>query len=282
MVEIDENAPRDIGSFDEWASACGIQRADGFQLTVTNEDPLDVGVITTQDLPAESPVIFVPNEIMLSSNRAKEELGPATVAEDLFAQLGASDQLPRFYLFVKVLKEYELGDQSPWFPWLNSLPRYFSSGASMTHFCCTEVLPPLVGNLAMRERTRFKQYFKALDYCDFLSPETRANKELAKWAHNVCHTRSFQDGHGDYKIAPMADMVGTRSGFQVFKIAKVLTLPILSLIMTQSMRYKGATTKKGTFLRRPFMMSLLDLPSECRTLLVIVPTRPFCLRDMDS
>jgi hypothetical protein len=209
VIEIDEGTPRDIGSFDEWANACGVQRADGFQLTVTNEDPLDVGIITSQDLPADCPVIFVPSEMTLSANRAREELGPIPMAEDLFAQLRVLDQLPRFYLFLKLLREYELGDQSSWFPWLNALPRYFCSGASMTQFCCTECLPPLVGNLAMRERTRFKQYFKASEFCDFLSPETRANKRLAKWAYNVCYTRSFQDGFGDYKIAPMADMVCT-------------------------------------------------------------------------
>eukprot|EP00980_Cylindrotheca_fusiformis_P005420 scaffold1157_cov122-Cylindrotheca_fusiformis.AAC.12 len=219
VIEIDEGAQRDIGTFDEWAvSVCGIQRVDGFQLVATTneeEEPLDVGVMTNQDLPAGTPVVFVPNEVTLSANRAKEELGPVPAAEDLFAQLGATSQLPRFYLFLKLLREYELGEQSPWFPWLNSLPRYFSSGASMTDFCCTEVLPPLVRNLAMLERTRFKQYLKGLDYCDFLSPETRGNKKLAKWAYNVCLTRSFQDGYGDYKIAPMADMFNHDTQFEI-------------------------------------------------------------------
>lgn len=210
-IVVDESAAREVGSFEEWAVSCGVQVADGFQLMVTSDDPyLDVGVCTSMDLPKDAPVLFVPNEVTLSANRAKEEIGAIVDAEDLFVQLNAYDQVQRFYLFLKILKEFELGDQSPWYPWLNSLPRYFSTGASMTNYCCTECLPPLVGSLALKERTRFKQYFKALDFCFSLSPETRGNKELAKWAYNVCLTRSFQDGHGDYKIAPMADMV--RSG----------------------------------------------------------------------
>ena len=210
VLDIEETAERDIMTMDEWATACGVQRCDGFQLVPTNQEdePLDVGVMTAVDLPAESPVIFVPNEMMLSANRAKDEIGTIPDAEELFAKLGVREQIPRFYLFLKVLKEYELGEESPWFPWLNSLPRYFSNGASMTHFCCSNCLPPLVGSLALMERTRFRQYFKALNlHCDFLSNEIKVHKQLAKWAYNIVYTRSFHDGHGDIKIAPLADYV---------------------------------------------------------------------------
>ena len=37
-----------------------------------------------------------------------------------------------FRLMVKVLAEYEKGTDSPFYPWLNSLPRRFYNGASMT------------------------------------------------------------------------------------------------------------------------------------------------------
>ena len=206
-ISIDETAQREISSFEEWAVSCGVQVADGFQLMVASEDPyLDVGVMTSMDIAKDAPILYVPSEMMLSANRAKEELGQMVDAEDLFVQLNAYDQVQRFYLFCKILREYELGDESPWYPYLNSLPRYFSNGASMTDYC-TECLPPLVGSLSLKEIARFKAFFKALEFCNSLSPDTRSNRDLAKWAYNVCFTRSFQDGHGDYKIAPMADMV---------------------------------------------------------------------------
>ena len=72
-----------------------------------------------------------------------------------------------------------------------------------------ECLPPLVGWLAKNERIKFNQFFQALKYVDFLSPETKADKALAKWAFSVVYTRKFRSADGDVKIVPMADMVRT-------------------------------------------------------------------------
>eukprot|EP00977_Amphora_coffeiformis_P003217 scaffold597_cov176-Amphora_coffeaeformis.AAC.23 len=184
LIDIDEKAQRDIGTMDEWATASGVQRAEGFQLTATStdEEPLDVGVMTTADLAAGSPVLFVPHQMILSAQQAKQQLGTVPQAETMFTNLGVSSaDSDRFYLFLKILVEYEQGQLSPWYPWLNALPRYYSNGASMTHFCCSNCLPPLVGNLAMEERRRFRQFFKALDFVEFLTLETKGHKTLAKW-----------------------------------------------------------------------------------------------------
>ena len=235
VLDVEETAQRDIGTMEEWATAYGVQRCEGFQMTATNNEnePLDVGVMTTVDLPAESPVVFVPNEIILSANRAMEEIGCIDAAENLFAKLGASDQIPQFYLFLKILIEYEMGPESFYYPWLNSLPRYFSTGASMTHFCCSDCLPPLVGNLALKERSRFRQFFKSLDFCDFLSNDTKSYKKLAKWVFNIVHTRSFPDGYGDVKIAPLADYVRIESHTSILNancFYRVLTPDILFIV----------------------------------------------------
>lgn len=211
-MDIDENTPREIESLDEWATSCGVQKAGGFQLTQTSQEgePLDVGVLTVEDLPADSPVLYVPNEMILSSRQVQQELGSVEVAENLLDLLAkrtsSSNNAAGFYLMLKILTEYEQGDLSPWFPWLNSLPRYFSSGSSMTHFCCSECLPPLVGNLAGKERIRFIQFFQTLKFVPFLSEETRRNRNLAKWAFAVVYTRSFMSDDGDMRIVPMADM----------------------------------------------------------------------------
>lgn len=204
-VNIDENTPREIMGMDEWCVNCGVQKGEGFQLTLTSEDGRDVGVVTAADIPAETPFLFVPSEVILSSGRAREELGLVKGAEDRLNMLKEGDHIPQFYLFLKVLREYELGDQSAYFPWLNSLPRYYSNGASMSPFCY-ECLPPLVGWLAKNERIKFNQFFQALKYVDFLSPETKADKALAKWAFSVVYTRKFRSADGDVKIVPMADM----------------------------------------------------------------------------
>jgi len=146
-VDILESAGRDVGAMDEWASNCGVQRVEGVQLT--SDDGLDWSVATTSDLPSGNPILYIPTEMILSSSRVQQELGDAI--ESSLGQLGRlddSDQISKFYLFIKVLMEYESGDQSPYFPWLNSLPRGFYNGPSMTH-ACYECLPPLVSSLSM-------------------------------------------------------------------------------------------------------------------------------------
>ena len=205
VVNIDENAPRDMQSMDEWATMYGIERAPGFQLT-TN-DGLDWSVMTDQDIPANSEVLFVPSQLILSSDRAVQELGRVEAAENLLSSLNASHQLRHFYLMLKILVEYERGDQSPWFEWLNSLPRYFSNGASMTPFCYY-CLPPLVASLAMEERATFVYFDSAVKQVPFLSDQTKGNKDVCKWAFQIAYTRSFEanDGSGDLRIAPMIDM----------------------------------------------------------------------------
>lgn len=204
VVDIDENAPRDIVGFEDWASSYGVQRCDGFQLT-SEDGGFDVNAMTTMDIPAQSPVLYVPNEMILKTSEAQEELGIFTAAEKRLVSAKAADHIPYFYLFLKILKEYELGDQSPWFPWLNSLPRYYSNGASMTPFCF-DCLPPLVGLMAKKDRIRFIQFFQALKFVDGISEESKSRKDLAKWAFSVVHTRCFE-ANGDILIIPMVDML---------------------------------------------------------------------------
>jgi hypothetical protein len=115
---------------DEWATSCGVQRSNGFHYA--SEDGLDWSAMTTEPIQEASPVLFIPNEMILSSTRARQELGTAEAAMGQLNRLGASDQVSEFCLFVKILGEYENGDQSPWFPWLNSLPGLFYNAVSMT------------------------------------------------------------------------------------------------------------------------------------------------------
>ena len=139
-VDIGEDAYRDVASMDEWAMACGVQKANGFQLT-SEEGPLglDFSLMTTNDMAEGSPVLFVSNEMIFASNQIEQELGPyVQEAVGILRRLSGDEDFElrhirsHFYLFLKILMEYEKGDQSLWFPWLNSLPRTFYNGASMT------------------------------------------------------------------------------------------------------------------------------------------------------
>ena len=207
-VDFDENSPRDVATMDQWASQYGVQKGGGFQLT--SPDGLDISVMSSEGAQANTPVLFVPNTLVLSAIQAQQELGMFSEAEKRLVQAKAADDLANFYLFVKILKEFEMGDQSPWFPWLNSLPRYFVNGASMTPFCF-DCLPPLASYIAFCERHKFKQFFQALTYVDVLSDQIKTNTNLCKWAFSAIYTRSTQTPDGDFKIAPMADMLNHAS-----------------------------------------------------------------------
>ena len=155
-MDISENAPRDIDSFNNWAVNCGIQTSDGFQLAHAVEcGHADVYAITNQDMPEGSPITCIPNEILLTGNKARHEFGEcAYEAEQMPA---SSDDIVPFHLFLKVLKEYELGKHSSWYQWLNSLPRYYSNGASTAdfYFGC---LPPYAAELALAEKHRLGEF----------------------------------------------------------------------------------------------------------------------------
>uniref|UniRef100_A0A7S0ACS3 SET domain-containing protein n=1 Tax=Minutocellus polymorphus TaxID=265543 RepID=A0A7S0ACS3_9STRA len=202
-IDFGEGAERQVQPFDEWATNCGVQRAPGVQLT--SQDGLDYYVAASDNLAEGSPVLFVPDQVVFSTRAAKEEFGGAVQeAVSHLGRLGGNDAVPQFYLFVKVLLEYSKGPDSPWFPWLNSMPRLFYNAVSMTDFCY-ECLPPLVLGLARGEKVKLDNFIDALQKVDGLDPSIKANRDLAKWAFNIVFTRSF--GPDDNKqIVPMGDM----------------------------------------------------------------------------
>ncbi|KAG7361718.1 SET methyltransferase domain containing protein [Nitzschia inconspicua] len=207
LVDVDENTPRDVYTMEGWSLNCGVQKADGLELVANYQDGLeDFCAMTQQDLPAGSPVLFVPNEMILSSSKATQEFGGALqAAESLLTQANLEATIPLFRIFCKILVEYEKGDESPWFPWMNSLPRRYNNGASMT-FACFELLPPYAGWLAMKERVNFVNFQKAVQNVPIISEEIRADRNVLKWAYNVAVTRSLTWTDNERLLAPMADM----------------------------------------------------------------------------
>ena len=226
-IDISEEAPRDIPSLEQWASSYGIQTSDGFQLTAHELDQngfLDVSAMTTQDIPAQTPVLYIPNEVILSSSKAEQEFGHLpcmTQAIDRIIANGAQSELRQYYLMIKLLVEYEKGAESPWFPYLNSLPRYFSNGPSMTPFCY-RCIPSFLSLLCQKERANMNHLM--VKGISFLSDETKGNSDLWQWVYQIVYTRSVESdgsvasgddgsdsnnsggGSGDLYLLPMGDM----------------------------------------------------------------------------
>jgi len=219
---------QDIDSFQEWAWACGIQSSEGFELVATPKtnqqgdcynDEEDVSVQTSQALEAHSPILFIPQEMILSSSKAMAELGESlSEAEQMLRADSTKDNnatlVRHFYIMMKLLLEWQRGPDSPWYPYLNqALPRSFDNGASMTPVCY-KCLPPHVAALAQKERAALNQLSAVKRVVSFLDNDTKGNTELWKWAYSVVTTRSvlYQSGsslfsnEGDLCLIPMLDM----------------------------------------------------------------------------
>lgn len=129
----DEYAQRDVYSMEEFATQYGLQKAPGVELY--SDDGSDYQLITQQPIGAGQTILYVPSDIILSSEKAYQEFGgEIQQAEQVLVQIdqGTKARLPLFRLMVKILAEYDQGENSAWYPWLNSLPRVYYNGVSMT------------------------------------------------------------------------------------------------------------------------------------------------------
>ena len=144
----------------------------------------------------------------------------------------------------------------------------------------------------MNERTKFIYFNEALKRVDFLSEETKNNKELARWAFQVVCTRAFEFD-GEYRLTPMADMVRpyfshlivvdnilarltSVLGFVfIFSKLSIILLNAFhnnnSLTMALKQRWRSATTKKAIVMPTPRRTFLRAHPCACR--MAIRPTR---------
>ena len=208
-IDLSPEAPRDVHTMSDWATGYGAQACEGFDFT--SDDGVDISVGTTTDLPLDTLVLYVPKDLILSATQIREELGVFAKMEERLISARSRDHIPYFYLFVKILMEYQMGDESPWYPWLNSMPRRFNNGASMTPFCF-DCLPPLAGYLASLERIKLGQFIYLLDSCvseDIVPLEIKRNNyDLVRWAFNVVYTRACENpNNGEILLIPMGDML---------------------------------------------------------------------------
>ena len=222
---VDIYTPRDVYSMEEWATQYGMQKAEGVELSST--DDWDYSLTTTAPIGAGQTILFVPSDIVLNSAAVRREYGAMLQhAEAAITKIdevsknpqGADRRLSLFYLMVKLLVEYERGHDSAYHPWLMSLPRQFYNGVSMTR-ACFRCLPPYAGWLTSNERLSYSHFARALrndentGFYVGLSEETIYNDDVVKWAYNVALTRYHEAWMPECTrvIGPMADMINHSS-----------------------------------------------------------------------
>jgi hypothetical protein len=207
-VSLERTAQREVGQFQEWAGQCGVQPENGFCLVEDLVEGNEEWYAATATGGAQgSRVLYVPNEMILSSARiAQEYQGYVEPSFQVLESMGVYHLNQQFYLFLKILIEYESGAESPYYPWMAALPRKWDTAASMDDFCLS-CLPPFIKSLCQVERNQLAAFREALQAFEYLSPESKADEELAKFAYNVVFTRSWPAGDAEHQIIPVADML---------------------------------------------------------------------------
>ena len=101
-LDIAEDAQRDLFAFDRWATEYGVQRSDGFKLVEEDKFGLTQGkevyASTTVDAPKGTPVLYVPESLILSSSKAVAELRHHGMeeAERYLSSVGAESQVREY------------------------------------------------------------------------------------------------------------------------------------------------------------------------------------------
>eukprot|EP00522_Entomoneis_paludosa_P018013 CAMPEP_0172442488 /NCGR_PEP_ID=MMETSP1065-20121228/2889_1 /TAXON_ID=265537 /ORGANISM="Amphiprora paludosa, Strain CCMP125" /LENGTH=455 /DNA_ID=CAMNT_0013192351 /DNA_START=125 /DNA_END=1492 /DNA_ORIENTATION=- len=211
-LDIDKGATRHPDGFLEWAEYYGIT-PENFALDSQSNNWRGVA---TQDAPAGSRALLVPGALRLTSQNAQQEdfahLDPMQVLEEWIpgTHSDGDAQIPlacHFYLFLKILQEYDQGAESPYLAWMNALPRKFSTALTFSELEM-DCLPPFVKILANKDRHNYQLFTQALQQLDVpsISDETKYNSDATQWAFQVVFTRA-RAAFGHAEIIPMSDML---------------------------------------------------------------------------
>lgn len=206
VISLERDTPRQIEYFQEWAVGCGVQLESGFVLARNMVDGnVDYQAVTSTGAAGGSRLLCVPGEMVMSAYQvANEYQGYIDSSLQILKQNDLGHLGRQFYLFVKILLEYEQGSNSPYYPWLEALPRNWNTAVSFDYFCMS-TLPPYIKKVCKQERQKLAVFQEALKAFDYLSMETKVNEDLMKFAYNVVTTRSWPSQNSDLCISPMAD-----------------------------------------------------------------------------
>jgi len=209
QVDVRSEAPRNHHGFAEWATYYGVNM-ENFDLNVQSGN--NWGAKASQPGWAGSRVLFVPSMLRISSKSIREqEFAPLqpmiNQLIDATTSNGDINLANHFYLFLKLLQEYEQGDQSPYFSWLDAMPRKFSTAVMFDTFEM-DCLPPFVKFLARRDRYNYDLFLQVLLQLNTpsISDATKANTDVTKWVFNIVFTRA-RASYGEADIIPMSDML---------------------------------------------------------------------------
>lgn len=217
QIDVNPTSPRDGQNFMTWANQNGIVM-ENYQIQPIEGD-VNWGVVSPQGGTAGSQALAVPCMLRITTPNIRQQDFPHLeplinqwiLTQSKRFQNGDIELANHFYLFLKVLKEWEMGENSPYFAWLNALPRTFNTAVNFSP-TETESLPPFVRFMSRRDQSNWDLFIKTLNgaHTPGISEATKNDPIITNWAFNVVFTRA-RASFGEAEIIPMSDMLNHNS-----------------------------------------------------------------------
>lgn len=217
QLDVSEYSPRNGQGFIEWATNNGVLM-ENFQMQPL-EDDNNWGVFSPQGGTAGSRALFVPNMLRMTTQNIRQQDFPhmepliqqRILTKSKRFQNGDVELANHFYLFLKVLQEWEMGPNSPYYAWMDALPRKFNTAVNFSPKE-TDSLPPFVKFMSRRDQSNWDLFITCLNEAQTptISEATKQNPVITNWAFNVVFTRA-RASFGEAEIIPMSDMLNHNS-----------------------------------------------------------------------
>jgi hypothetical protein len=221
---LDQDDNRNIPFLQEWAIGQGVQIADG--VTFVDNGLGDWGVGLNQSHAKGTSVMTIPSDLILSSE--SPELQKYRDSLQTSMNGGMEFYVPECLLILRVLEEKSKGESSRWQPWLETLPRSFSTGLFFEEIeraqaerlapefliqqdlqwnaCFAAIRKLLDDGLLSDNMTTFLKKAQISDGDDDDEPADTLDS-LIRWAFSVVFTRSWRTASGlEATLVPLGDM----------------------------------------------------------------------------
>jgi SET domain len=156
------------------------------------------GVELINDCLAGTKLLQIPSKLILSADCIKQEMTESSSilllskSINIIQQAGFSNHIPQFYLYLKLLQHYHLGQSSIWYEWIQSLPSTFDTAISMDE-TELECLPSFAYAIAKLWKYECNTFQKAMqDVPNAIVPEhIKSNQNLLRCAYDAVFTRCW-------------------------------------------------------------------------------------------
>jgi hypothetical protein len=207
---------RNFPALQNWALDRGVVLADGVKLVDNGLGDWGVGLSENHTQVAQTPIMTIPKDLVLSSADPKLQELRNTISESM-ASVSMEYYVPECLLMMLVLWEKAKANASAWSPWLETLPKGFNTGIHLDPLERSHV-ERVAPEFLLQQDLQWTACHQALQYTadnnllpmelqEFLCNAEDDMDDLTKWAFSIIFTRSWRTPSGsEATLVPLGDM----------------------------------------------------------------------------